>query len=213
MRQSVNDRWRGRRFNRLVVASAEVRDAVTWLNCTCDCGEVVTARAGCVKSGNTGSCGCFRADVSSARNKTHGMTDTSEYSIWTDIKKRCTKPSHTHYARYGGRGISICDRWAESFAAFYADMGPRPSVSHQIDRINNNGNYEPSNCRWATRRENMLNTGRAMFAEYQGKQVHLKDLAILTGVKYGTLYYRFKRNQPLLTKKEREAVARLPPVS
>jgi len=195
---TVRDRWTNLRFNRLLVTDAWVEGIVTKLRCICDCGEELTVRAADAKSGNTGSCGCLRVENTIAMRTTHGMTYSNEYEIWSDMKKRCTNKKHNRYARYGGRGISVCARWAKDFTAFYADMGPRPSKDHQIDRINNDGNYEPQNCRWATRRENMLNTGRAMFAEYQGKNVCLKDLAILTGVKYGTLYYRYKRGLPVV---------------
>jgi len=210
MRKSVNERWAGQRFGRLCILNAWVDGIVTRANCVCDCGKKGVYRVADMKSGNTSSCGCRRVENSVSMRTTHGMTYSSEYSIWTDIKKRCSNSSHKHYRRYGGRGISVCDRWQNSFEHFYEDMGPKPSTSHQIDRINNDGNYEPANCRWATRRENMLNTGRAMLAEYQGKQVYLKDLAMLTGVKYGTLYYRFKRGQPVLTETEKEAVSRTP---
>jgi hypothetical protein len=195
---TVRDRWTNLRFNRLLVTDAWVEGIVTKLRCICDCGEELTVRAADAKSGNTGSCGCLRVENAIAMRTTHGMTYSNEYEIWSDMKKRCTNKKHNRYDRYGGRGISVCAKWAEDFTTFYADMGPRPSKDHQIDRINNDGNYEPQNCRWATRRENMLNTGRAMFAEYQGKNVCLKDLAILTGVKYGTLYYRYKRGLPVV---------------
>ena len=199
MRKTINERWAGQRFGRLCIVNSWADSNVTRANCVCDCGKKGVYRVADMKSGNTSSCGCLRVENTVSMRTTHGKTNTSEYSIWTDIKKRCGSPAHKYFARYGGRGISICDRWARDFAAFYADMGPRPSTSHEIDRINNDGNYEPQNCRWATRRENMLNTGRAMFAEYQGRQVCLKDLATLTGIKYNTLYYRYKRGLPVVT--------------
>lgn len=90
-------------------------------------------------------------------NEKHGGVGTPEYRIWTHMKGRCLNETDARYADYGGRGIIVCDRWVESFAAFLADMGPRPSKSHSIDRIDNDGGYEPSNCRWATDQEQSLN--------------------------------------------------------
>lgn len=92
-------------------------------------------------------------------NELHGMTNLPEYKIWKSIKSRCRKPNSQVYYRYGGRGIDVCDRWYKSFTAFYKDMGARPSSELSIDRINNQGNYEPSNCRWATHGQQMTNRG------------------------------------------------------
>lgn len=88
---------------------------------------------------------------------THGKTYTSEYNIWLAMKNRCLRPNSKSYPHYGGRGIKVCDKWLNSFESFYNDMGERPSNKHSIDRINNNGNYEPSNCRWATQSEQSKN--------------------------------------------------------
>lgn len=196
---TVRDRWTNLRFNRLLVTDAWVEGIVTKLRCICDCGKEITVRAGDAKSGNTSSCGCLRVENTTAMRTTHGMTNSDEYKNWSDMKKRCSSKKSKRYARYGGRGISVCDRWANDFMAFYEDMGPRPSKGHEIDRINNDGNYEPGNCRWATKSENMMNTGRAMIIDYKGERLPLKVVAALTGVQYGTLYYRFKRGLPVVT--------------
>ena len=88
--------------------------------------------------------------IRASMKENHGMTNSDEYGIWSDIKTRCTNKNHRGYKNYGGRGVNVCDRWKNSFENFYSDMGPRPSKCHSIDRIDNSGNYEKSNCKWAT---------------------------------------------------------------
>jgi hypothetical protein len=95
--------------------------------------------------------------VGNTYGKTHGMHNTPEYRTWTGMKERCYNPSADSYKNYGGRGITVCDRWRDDFPAFYADMGPRPSENHSLDRRDTDGNYEPENCRWATRSEQQKN--------------------------------------------------------
>lgn len=92
--------------------------------------------------------------------ESHGMSGSPEYMSWSRMKQRCYNPNHSNYHNYGGRGIRVCKRWRESFSAFYEDMGPKPAPDYQIDRINNDGNYEPGNCRWITPTENLRNTRR-----------------------------------------------------
>lgn len=122
-----------------------------WL-CKCDCGNTKIVCGILLKNGNTRSCGCLRTYP-----KTHGMSGTTEHNIWRGITSRCKNRNNKDYHLYGGRGITVCDRWCD-FENFLADMGKRPSKLFSIDRINNDGNYEPSNCRWATAKEQKANS-------------------------------------------------------
>lgn len=127
------------------------------------------------------------------KNEQHGMRASPEYRIWCHMKERCYNPQDKSYFRYGKRGIRVCDSWKKSFVNFYNDMGNRPTPIHQLDRINNNGNYEPSNCRWATPKEQARNTRRNHFFMYDGRSVTIPELAEISGVNYDTLRQRLLR--------------------
>lgn len=127
-----------------------------------------------------------------------------EYHLWSLMKQRCTNPNTDKYDRYGGRGIKVCDRWMNSFENFYADMGPRPSTEHTIERENNNGNYEPNNCRWATKTEQANNRSSNTFIELNGQKVTIADASRELGVKYNTLLARVKRGVELTGREEKK---------
>ena len=125
----------------------------------CDCGTEKEIMDSSVKRGNTKSCGCLLREngrKTAKLNTTHGMRYTKEYECWKSMKQRCSNPNKDGYKNYGGRGIKVCDRWLNSFENFYADMGPKP-VGHSIDRINNDGNYEPKNCKWSSNSDQAYN--------------------------------------------------------
>jgi hypothetical protein len=118
---------------------------------------------------------------------------TSEYMIWASMKQRCYNKKSTNYPRYGGRGISVCKEWMDSFDNFIKDVGPRPSMDHSLDRINNNGNYEPSNCRWATRFQQARNTGVTINITFDGETKSLPEWAKIFGLTHSTLLTRLVR--------------------
>jgi len=147
-------------FGRLTVlkyAGATKAKKAKW-ECLCSCGKKKTVVAGDLNSGRTRSCGCLQSEANIKRITKHGMSQNTEYEIWCGIIKRCTNPNTSNFANYGGRGITICDQWRKSFETFYKDMGPRPSLKHSIDRIDNEKGYFLENCRWATRTQQVINS-------------------------------------------------------
>ena len=112
----------------------------------------------------------------------HGLSRTPEYRAWQMMRLRCTNPKNAAWPNYGGRGITVCDRWLNSVAAFVADMGLKPSPHHELDRIDNDRGYEPSNCRWATRSENDRNRRSTVWVDYQGERVRLIELLERHGI-------------------------------
>lgn len=147
------------RFGRLIVVKKDQNTTnrqTTWL-CRCDCGAEKRVQGSNLIHGQTKSCGCLRKEATKLRSTIHGLCNTIEYEIWCGMIQRCYNPNSGGYDYYGRRGITICDRWRDNFINFLADMGARPSSKHSIDRIDNDGNYEPSNCKWATKKEQRLN--------------------------------------------------------
>lgn len=192
----------GERYNRLVsVRRDESRgDGDRWVF-KCDCGAEHSALAKRVRSGNTKSCGCLRRNTPLRKgtfHPTHGLSRTAEYKIWGGMVNRCYNEADETYQAYGARGITVCDEWRWDFPAFLAYIGPRPSPKHSIDRIDNDGNYEPGNVRWATSREQALNRSNSITVNLLGREMPLADAAIAAGVPYVTMYWRYKNGKPLI---------------
>ena len=151
----------GTRFGRLVVVCLQGSDK--WgsrqYDCLCDCGGRKVVVQYNLTSGHVRSCGCLQRE----RRIKHGMSSSPEYVAWLNMRDRCFKEQDPNYKNYGGRGITVCDRWKDSFQNFYEDMGPRPS-GLTLERVDNNGNYEPNNCEWATRAAQLSN--RRAYTKY-----------------------------------------------
>ena len=183
----------GKRFGRLVVlrrAGVNSSRSAIW-ECRCDCGTLTKTTAGSLMNAGTKSCGCLQREAVIRTMTKHGMYQSATYGIWEGVIARCKNPNNHAYRYYGGRGITVCDRW-ESFENFLTDMGERPGRK-TIDRIDTNGNYEPGNCRWATMKEQRRNCRNTVFYEYNGQKKILPDWAEEFGVNMGTVRSRLRR--------------------
>lgn len=190
----------GRRFGRLLVirkSLAPRRSGKLLWTCRCDCQTETDVYSDALLSAKTRSCGCLWRDsitASNAAKKTvHGETRAPRYRIWVNLKQRCYNPKSRLYRLYGARGITVCDRWLADYRAFADDMGERPSPAHSIDRIDVNGNYEPSNCRWATDKEQSRNRRDTRFVECDGIVADMASTAERLGLTYSTVSKRARR--------------------
>jgi hypothetical protein len=184
-------------FSRLTVIerAGSIRKKSAW-RCRCICGNETILPSDALRMGVTKSCGCQKRDSTIQTmqriKKTHGMSSTSEYKIWIHIKQRCQNPKYAMYPDYGARGITICPEWDASFEAFYASMGPRPSLAYSIDRKDVNGNYEPGNCRWATDTEQANNRRNNNYITLNGVSRTITQWSAITGLHATTIRQRLK---------------------
>ncbi|MZK54155.1 hypothetical protein [Clostridium beijerinckii] len=186
---------RGKVFGRLVAIEIVGRNksrSVIW-KCKCECGnecEVVSDR---LLQGETKSCGCITKELNKTRRITHGLSHTKLYYVWKAMLARCNNKKHPWYSRYGGRGIKVCSEW-EDVKAFYdwaINNGYKDGL--EIDRVDNDGNYEPNNCKWKTRKEQTQNTSRNKKVTINGETKTLSEWAEVTGLNQNTLQYRYYR--------------------
>ncbi len=187
----------GQTFGRLlVVGFGGLKDLRAVWECQCSCGRLVTMRSSTLRKGHAVSCGCYSAEQTRERATKHGHTTrgemSSEYTSWHSMKQRCNDQNKDNYERYGGRGIRICEQW-ESFEIFLQDMGHKPTTSHTIERINNDGNYEPGNCRWALKKEQSRNRRNNRHLTIDGVTRVLSEWAELSGVNPITISGRISR--------------------
>lgn len=182
----------GQRFGCLVVTDVERQDTKRgsyFMSCLCDCGSTTVVREDCLKTGNTRSCGCLQPK---SVHKTHGMHRSRTYRIWAGMKRRCKPSCAIHKAHlYYDKGIRVCDRWM-SFENFLEDMGEAPS-GMTIERIDGNKGYEPSNCKWATLKEQANNTTQNIRLSHGGKVQTIRQWADELGIKENTINYRLRR--------------------
>ena len=180
----------GKKFGRLIVLKCVKHESpgdYLW-ECKCDCGTIKSFRGMNLRSGDSKSCGCLLAECrrsNGKKNKTHGHTKTATYETWHQLRKRCLNVNDKDYKNYGGRGIIVCQRWAK-FENFLKDMGEKPK-SKCIDRIDNDGNYELSNCRWATALEQCRNKRTSLKYTFDGKTKFLIEWSRELKIAYPTL--------------------------
>ena len=195
----------GQKYGRLTVVAfdeSSVNPSHKKYFCICDCGNVKSVRLDAIKSGSTISCGCYRKEVSGKYKKTekhlkrkHGMSYTTIYHTWSQMRIRCSEKSPKPQ-RYYERGIKVCEEWENSFEAFYnyvSKLEHYGEKGYSLDRINNNGNYEPDNVRWATNKQQSLNKEKTIYIEYGGKNQTLKEWCEELGLGYNMVRSRYSK--------------------
>jgi hypothetical protein len=178
----------GNKYGKLTVIefTGNTKSGDSRWKCLCECGNETTVARGELRRGSTKSCGCHRASAK-------GMCESPEYTSWQEMKRRCYNPKAPYYEIYGGRGITVCQRWLDAFVNFLDDMGPKPFAEATIDRIDGNSGYEKDNCRWATKLEQSQNSRKVRMITYNGETRCLRDWARKLGITHSTLRSRLER--------------------
>lgn len=178
----------GKRYGKLIALRVDENrtDTTHWI-CQCDCGNVKSVSMHSMGKGNSKSCGCIRSESIKERLTKHGDHKKKEYTTWQNIKSRCNNPNNPRYMDYGGRGITMCKSWSDSYETFLLDMGHAPSKQHTVDRIKNNEGYSKENCRWATPSEQSNSKRNTRYVLFEGRLTTIRDASIKTGINYNTL--------------------------
>lgn len=186
----------GHRYGRLtVIANAPpAPNGGRMVTCRCECGTTKDIRPHSLRSGRTLSCGCLFRELRAqgVARASHRMSESSEFRVWADMRRRCRDPRNTNFPHYGGRGIYVCDRWRDSFENFFADMGKRPP-GMTLERKDNDGPYSPDNCQWATRSAQARNRRTSRMLTHEGLTMSAPDWADRVGIPLGVLKTRLQR--------------------
>jgi hypothetical protein len=191
----------GHRYNRLLVVDSPHVGTTKHpkVKCLCDCGNEVMVIKDKLRSGHTKSCGCLNIEMIGSLNASHGKCDTSEYRAWAGMLTRVGNDKERGWHRYGGRGITVCERWKHSFENFLTDMGIKPTKKHSIERVDNDGNYEPDNCKWGTCIEQANNKRNNVKIVFESVAYSPRALSEKLGVPIKTAYgWAGRKNKPEL---------------
>lgn len=186
LKQEIYGRW-------TVLTKGIVKSGREYAYCQCSCGTEREVRLRSLTNGESVSCGCHRREVARKTHTTHGLSNTPEYYVWESMRQRCYDTNCDCYPRYGGRGIKVCERW-ESFANFIADMGKRPNEQYSIERIDNECNYSPANCVWATQEQQQNNKRSNRLITAFGKTQNVKQWSKETGIDYFVIIWRLNNS-------------------
>lgn len=185
----------GKKFGKLTVIkkNGSSRNYISMWLCRCECGNEVVIRSDHLRNGSSKSCGCFQREKSKEANTKHGCCYERVYNSWRGMKERCYNEKNSEYKHYGGKGVKVCSEWQEFIPFYQWALANGYAENLTIDRIDNDGNYEPSNCRWATNKEQQNNKSNNRLITYKGETKTLAQWAETTGIAYYTLWHRINK--------------------